>query len=103
MLILFAMYVAYLAAIYQWFFVKPDDISIVIVKVSVMSPIPFSTLPLPYGVYGVVVVCRMLCVLYICCIASELYSAALSLWMRFGAPERLIRVKNAFGASVCLR
>ena len=30
---------------------------------------------------------------------SELYSAALSLCMRFGAPRRLIRVKTAFGAS----
>ena len=55
MLILLAMYVAYLAAMYQWFFVKPDDISIVLVKV-LMSPIPFSTLPFAYGVYGVVVV-----------------------------------------------
>ena len=98
MLILFAIYVAYLAAMYQWFLVKPDDISIVLVKVF-MSPIPFSTFPFPYGVYGVVVVCRMLWVLYICYNASELYSAVLSLCMRFGAPTRLMRVRTAFGAS----
>jgi hypothetical protein len=48
------MYVGYLTDIYQWFLVKSDDISIVLVKVF-MSPIPFSTLPFPYGVYGVVV------------------------------------------------
>ena len=50
MLILFEIYVAYLAAMYQWFLVKQDDISIVLVKVF-MSPIPFSTFPFPYVVY----------------------------------------------------
>jgi hypothetical protein len=38
------MYVAYLAAMYQWFFVRPDEISIVLVDV-LINPMPFPTFP----------------------------------------------------------
>ena len=87
------MYVAYLAAMYQWVFVKSSDINIVLAKV-LLSPIPFSTLPFAYGVYRVVVVRMILCLLYIYCSASEMYGAALSPVYAFWCSQKIDQRQN---------
>jgi hypothetical protein len=75
-LILFAMYVAYLAAMYQWFLVKPGDQHCSCQGFVESYPIFYFAVRIWF--VWLVVVCMILCVLYICWIASVMYSAALS-------------------------